>query len=381
MPLMPEIFSRLNLYDVLHSLPDGVTLADAEGRIIFSNAAADRILGTTAATDASSDEWSAHYGVFLLDGSTPFPTSEYPLLRALCGEHPHDVEMLVRNEARPDGAIISVSGRPLFADESIIGAAVVFRDVTRLRRVQAELERTVEELTTAQKAKDELAAFLIHDLKSPLTAITGLCDLITVDNLHDKEQVIDDVQTIKESAWRLNGMVVDLLDIQMAEDGALDIDASELVLAEMLEHVAESAGRFARARGHRIEVDCEPDVSLVADPDLLYRLVMNLVDNCFKYGPEGGGIWLTGKTKEGGPVVITVRDEGPGVPAELRERIFEKYSLIERDQGRVKDSRGLGLRFCGVVAEAHGGRIWVEDAEPRGARFCVELSRGTTGGD
>ena len=112
MPLMPEIFSRLNLYNVLHCLPDGVTLADAEGRIIFSNAAADRILGTTAATDASSDEWSAHYGVFLLDGATPFPTSEYPLLRALGGEHPHDVEMVVRNETRPDGAIISVSDDP-----------------------------------------------------------------------------------------------------------------------------------------------------------------------------------------------------------------------------------------------------------------------------
>jgi len=77
----PDDFSRINLYTVLHGLPEGVTLANAEGRIVFSNEAADRILGTTAATEAVPDEWASHYGVFLPDGSTPFPTDQYPLVR------------------------------------------------------------------------------------------------------------------------------------------------------------------------------------------------------------------------------------------------------------------------------------------------------------
>lgn len=75
-----------------------------------------------------------------------------------------------------------------------------------------------------------------------------------------------------------------------------------------------------------------------------------------------------------------MRDEGPGVPEHLRDRIFEKYAKVEREEGcRSRDSRGLGLRFCRVVAEAHGGRIWVEDAEPTGARFCLELAADDPG--
>jgi K+-sensing histidine kinase KdpD len=101
---------------------------------------------------------------------------------------------------------------------------------------------------------------------------------------------------------------------------------------------------------------------------------MNLIDNCAKYGPEGGVVTVDLATSSRDPIVVRVSDEGPGVPPELRERIFEKYAQAERGQGmRSSDSRGLGLRFCKVVVDTHGGRIWAEDAEPRGARFCVEL--------
>lgn len=164
----PEAFSRLDLYTVLHSLPSGVTLANTEGRIVFSNQAADRILGVAKSADASPDEWADHYGVFLPDGETPFPTDQYPLVRALNGEEVHDVEMLIRNPTHPDGALISTSGQQLFdVDATPIGAAVVFRDVTELRRIQL--------------LKDELAAFIVHDLKNPLTAIIGTCDLIAME--------------------------------------------------------------------------------------------------------------------------------------------------------------------------------------------------------
>lgn len=100
---------------------------------------------------------------------------------------------------------------------------------------------------------------------------------------------------------------------------------------------------------------------------------MNLVDNCVKYGPDDGTIQIEATRGSQGKVRLSVTDEGPGVPEHLRERIFDRYARAERDSFRSEDSRGLGLRFCKVVADAHGGEIWVEDAEPRGARFCVEL--------
>lgn len=371
----PEAFSHLNLYDVLHSLPEGVTLADVEGHIVFSNDAADRILGVGAPSDATPEEWADHYGVYRPDGVTPFPADAYPLVRALDGETPRDVEMLIRNPAHPEGAIISVSGRPLFDTEgAIIGAAVVFRDVTSLRRVQAELEVSVQELRAAQAGKDELVAFVVHDLKGPLTAITSICDLLTRGALHDTEQVLEDVQTIKESAWRLNRMVIDLLDIQMAQDGALQPEWKDVDVQELLAEVARAVSSRSTKLASRVVLEVPTPLTLRGDRSLLFRLLMNLADNCMKYGPAEGEIRLSGRAAGDGSILLSVRDQGPGVPEALRERIFEKYSLVERDEGRrVEDSRGLGLRFCRVVTEAHGGRIWVEDAEPSGARFCVEL--------
>lgn len=367
--------SRLNLYAVLHSLPDGVTLANSEGRIIFSNEAADRILGVKAATEATPDEWSDHYGVFLPDRETPFPTDQYPLFRALSGTHTRDVEMFVRNAAIPDGVVLSVSGQPLRDGQGdLTGAAVVFRDITKLRDAQQKLEKTVGDLVRTQRMKDELSGFIVHDLKNPLTAILTTCGLLAADH-STGEGVTEDVRAIHEAAERIHGMVLDLLDVQLAEDGALQLERSTFQVAGLFRDVeSASVPRLAASR-QRLEVS-EPDreLSVRADRSLLFRVVMNLVDNCAKYGPRDGTVWIDATQDPESAVVICVSDEGPGVPSDLQERIFEKYAQVERDHGRrSKDSRGLGLRFCKLVVEAHGGRIWVEDREPVGARFCVEL--------
>lgn len=363
MPPTPEAFNQLNIFDVLDGLADGVTLADAKGRIVYSNAAADRMLGTSAAVDAEPDEWAEHYGVFLPDGSAPFPTDQYPLVRAVAGQATREVEMLVRNPGSPDGVLISASGRPL-RDESqtIIGATVVFRDITELRR--------------AQRMKEDLAAFIVHDLKSPLSAITATASLVAETERHQQdEELIGDARSIYEAARRVNRMVLDLLDSQMADDGALEPAVVDIDLAKLLSHVREAAlARLASRDGSRVRVNTTDDPRVRADPELLFRVLMNLVDNCVKYGPRDGRIWIDVQPARVGDVLFTVRDEGPGVPERLRERIFDKYARVERADGlRSRDSRGLGLRFCKVVADAHGGRIWVEDAEPTGARFCLEL--------
>ncbi len=359
----PEAFSRLDLYTVLHGLSDGVTLADGEGRIVFSNAAADRILGAPAAVEASPDEWAEHYGVFLPDGKTPFPTDRYPLVRAVKGEATRDVEMLIRNPEHPAGVLISASGRPLLnADGELVGATVVFKDITELRRIQ--------------RLKDELTSFIVHDLKNPVAAIIGTTDLVAMD--YKDPVLLQDLGTIRAAAHRVNRMLLNLLDSQMAEDGALEPNLSEVALQDLLRDVHDaSVGQIAQRGSSRIVVGDVGRLGVRADRELLFRTLMNLVDNCFKYGPGDGRIWIDAAPGGDGMVLLTVRDEGPGVPERLRERIFDKYTRVERKEGLPsKDSRGLGLRFCRVVADAHGGRIWVEDATPQGARFCLELPAG-----
>lgn len=169
---------------------------------------------------------------------------------------------------------------------------------------------------------------------------------------------------------------MNLLDVQLAEEGALRPSLETLRVVDLL----ESSHREMASRARLADQELVPpggvpaELTMLADPTLIRRVLQNLVDNCIKYGPRGGRIWLDAREGEGGSAVLCVRDEGPGVPPELREHIFEKYALVERGaERRSADSRGLGLRFCRVVAEAHRGRIWVEDNEPAGACFCLEL--------
>ncbi len=341
------------------------------GLELVFNGAATRILGLPA-TDAAPSEWSSHYGVLKPGTDRAFPEDEYPLVQALSGAEPRNVEMVIRNPSLPTDVAISVSARPL-RDQTgaITGAVAVFRDVTELKNAHDALRRTNEQLAASQRLKEELSALVVHDLKNPIQTILGLTELLEDAGGADALQIRADAAHIRSAAERLHGMVLDLLDIQLAQDGQLKLRREDVDVREVFEEVVQALK--PRAPGLAVGT-MPPALDVHADRPLLLRLVSNLVDNCLKYGPPGGRIVLEAGPAEGGGVLLRVQDEGPGVPPELRGRIFEKYAQLERDRtGRAGTSRGLGLWFCHVAVSAHGGRIWVEDAEPLGARFCVHL--------
>jgi len=362
---------------ILHSLPVGVSIANTEGRIVFSNAAADRILGVEA-SDGSPEEWSEFYGVCLPeDRTSPFPTDQYPLVRALRGEATRDVEMWIRNPHLPDGALISATGSPLnLEDDGIAGAAVVFRDITALRMAQEELRHTNAILKETERQKDELAAFVVHDLKSPITSIMLSSELL----IEDLELSAEDAQALRDihdSAENLHRMVLDLLDIRRAEDGQLRPELARLDLKPLLLAAVHSLRGRAAGSGATLTLEVVDELTVSADPELLHRIVQNLADNCLKYAP-GGNIRIAARGTTATSLLITVEDDGPGVPAELHDRIFRLWTSTERDQsGRHRDSRGIGLYFTRLAVEAHGGRIRVEDSDLGGARFCVEFPRAS----
>lgn len=120
------------------------------------------------------ETWVDHYGVFLVDEKTPFPTAEYPLVRALQGQPTDNVEMFIRNPQVPEGVLIAVTGRPQHDETGAIsGATVVFRDITQLRRAERALEAANEQLREARRREAELATFIVHDLRGPLTGIVA----------------------------------------------------------------------------------------------------------------------------------------------------------------------------------------------------------------
>lgn len=374
---IPEDLKGSDFVAILEALASGVSIANAEGRIIYSNGAADRILGTPR-SNAPPSEWAEHYGVFVPGTDDPFPETDYPLVRALKGEHADDVELLIRNPAHSGDVTIRCSARPLRnGGEALTGAVVIFRDVTALKNALADLERSNDELREAQRMKEELNAFIVHDLKNPLSTVLALADLMETAEEIDPDQVRADAAETRAAAERMHRMVLDLLDLQLSEDGSLEMEREPVPVRNLLEEVAQTL----RARAPGIAVgEVAPGLTLEIDRSLAFRLLTNLVDNCVKYGPPSGSILLEASVEGDGSAVLSVQDEGPGVPEELKERIFDKYAQLERDLGRrAADSRGLGLRFCRVVAEAHGGEIWVENVQPNGARFIVKLN--TPSGD
>jgi signal transduction histidine kinase len=124
--------------------------------------------------------------------------------------------------------------------------------------------------------------------------------------------------------------------------------------------------------GQVLSEDLPVALEVPGDEGLLRRALLNLLMNAVKYGGRDGRISLDARSGPEG-AVIRVADQGPGIPAEARERIFEPFVRLERDLALTRKSSGLGLAFCRAVAQAHGGRVWVEDNEPKGARFCLEL--------
>lgn len=351
-------------------------LANAGGQIIYANPAADRILGAPPPED-TSEGWAEHYGIFLPDGSEHFPADEFTLVRALQGEETDDVEMLVRNDAHANDVLIVASGRPVRDEEGeIIGAVTIVRDVTEIRRAEAELRDAVDSLKQIQERKGELAGFLVHDMKSPLSTILASTELVQLSDALDEDER-ESLQDVKQAALTLHRMVMNMIDVQAAADGRLEPQLETLDALPILEEVADSF-RTRKGVGNVLVEGLEDDATadVLADREMLRRIVTNLVENCAKYGPEDGRIWLEAGPSTEGVVRICVSDEGPGVPDELREAIFERYAKVERDdERRDASSRGLGLRFCKLAIEAHGGRLWVEDNDPVGARFCFELPR------
>jgi signal transduction histidine kinase len=225
----------------------------------------------------------------------------------------------------------------------------------------------------AQERKEELINLVVHDLKNPIASILANAHfLVREPNL--SEDAREASRDIHEAADSMQRMVLNLLDISRSEQGALVPRLSDVDVPSLLNEVLGVMSRRADERQQKISVELSPRVKRhVVDRDLLLRLLENLLDNALKYSPPGGTIKIEASTADG-YLEFCIRDEGPGIPGAYRERIFEKYVQLEDNTvSLARTSRGLGLVFCRLAAEAHGGRIWAEDNEPRGTAFRLRL--------
>lgn len=266
-----------------------------------------------------------------------------------------------------------------FLTKPVSPAELVLRvkGVLKLRRMSTELREQYElvrhqrdHLMRLQLQKERLTAFVVHDLKNPLNAM-DLNAQVLLRNPELSPRARASVQNIREGARSLLRLILNLLDISKSEEGQLAPRHVEVDLGTLVAEVLEVHLLKAQAAGVTLEQTMETR-KLRADVDLLRRIIENLLDNAIRHAPKLSKIRVGALWHEDA-VEIRVADAGPGISPELREKIFERFVQVEASEQVVSTTgRGLGLAFCKLAVEAHGGTIWIEEGNP-GAVFCLRL--------
>jgi signal transduction histidine kinase len=236
-----------------------------------------------------------------------------------------------------------------------------------LRQARRDLEQTIVKLREVEQLRDDLVGMIVHDMRSPLTVLITQLQLLRMDVAGDLAQSVDDAI---RGARQLNGLATALLDVRRMEEGKMPLQKKRVDLAVLATDVREAMAKLEPDRV--IELSAAEPASASCDEGLLRRVLENLISNGIKHTPAGAPLRIA-VAPVNGRVRVAVHDQGPGVPPEARQRIFEKFGAVAVRQDHSYHSVGLGLAFCKLAVEAHGGTIRVEDGTPRGSVFVVEL--------
>jgi two-component system OmpR family sensor kinase len=234
---------------------------------------------------------------------------------------------------------------------------------TTLNAMLDRIEHGVEE-------QHRLVADASHELRTPLAAMRSEIDVsLRADDLPPAARQV--LESAREEVDRMTRTVDDLLVLASLDEGRLELLTEPLNLHDVVARAVASLHPLARMRGVSLSVD-GPEAMAVGDADRLGHAIRNLVENAIKFSPDGGAVAVTTWTSatEAG---VTVRDQGPGVAPDVRERIFDRFFRADPSRTRASGGGGLGLAISREIALAHEGRVWVDDAGARGSAFSLAL--------
>jgi signal transduction histidine kinase len=222
------------------------------------------------------------------------------------------------------------------------------------------------------RARSDFIAGVSHDLRMPLAQILIASETIALGRERDANDRASLASSIVREARRLVGLVDNVL--LFSKSGAVDLNPviRSVPVWQLLSDAADAVRLSVEDAGQTLEVNAGFVADVKADARLLRQVLVNLVDNALKYGSPGQRIVL-GAEAHGRLVRVFVEDEGPGIPATERDRIFEPYARLAHDQVSERTGTGLGLAVVRQIVEACGGRVWVEDGKTHGVRAIVEL--------
>ena len=253
---------------------------------------------------------------------------------------------------------LQINGAAIFNGGDRHGTLLVFHDLTRLKR----LERT----------REEFVANVSHELRTPLSLIKGYVETL-LDGAKDNPEVAGKfLQTIDRNAERLRLLIEDLLTISELESGRVKLNLQTVALQPLVAKVFTDLQ--SRAATKRIEFHNQvSDLAVLADTDRLEQVLGNLIDNAIKYGKSEGSVTVGTRARNGGQIETFVQDDGPGIPAESLERLFERFYRVDKARSREQGGTGLGLSIVKHIIQNHGGKVWASSEPGKGATFFFTL--------
>ena len=254
----------------------------------------------------------------------------------------------------------------------VLGARV--RSLLKLKGATDALEDSLRKLRELEKVRDDLMNMIVHDLKSPLTSVLATLEMVIDGDFGAvSEQQKGALTDAQDKSQELLALIDDLLQIARIEQNAIVLKPSPVAPQEFFTELLHDWHMRLEAAGARATVEVSPDApAFVADRALLRRVLGNLLQNALVHGSSPVTLRLNARRDPEG-VLITVADDGPGIPPEYHELIFRKFETVKLQTApRVRGS-GLGLAFCKLAVDAHGGRIWVQSTEGQGSQFHILL--------
>jgi len=281
-------------------------------------------------------------------------------------------------EAMMGGMPVHVALRPDMAPKLIIGGMprdqrprllILLALTAGLVAVALQQLRREYELA---RLRGDFVSGVSHELRTPLAQIRMFSETLLLGRVRSDEERLRSLVIIDQEARRLTHLVENLLHFSRSERRLARLSPAPAPLAPLLSEAAEGFAPLAGARGVRLRTDLTDGVVAPVDADALRQMLLNLLDNAVKYGPAGQTVTLS-LTVDEGRARICVDDQGPGIPAADRERIWDQFWRLERDRGSAVAGTGIGLSVVRELVALHGGRAWAEDAPAAGGRFVIEL--------
>lgn len=333
---------------VLSSMVEGVIALSSKGIIMSLNRAASEMLGI------ERQQAVGHSMETVVRNSDLVRLYEQTRTSSETGQR----EIIL---STPEERFLQATGTSLKDPAGdIIGSLIVFSDITRLKRLET--------------VRRDFVANVSHELKTPITSIKGFVETLQDGAIHSKDDARKFLTIVSHQTDRLNALVNDLLQLskieEMEEESQFELE--EWSLRDFLRAAINDLFPAESGEYVSIELDCPPEAKVSVNGPLFHRAVINLLDNAVKYGGAEANVWLEGRS-ENGWIVVSVRDEGPGIPEKHLPRLFERFYRVDKGRSRELGGTGLGLAIVKHIAQLHGGSASVKSVVGKGSIFSITL--------